>query len=72
MTGIVVRTKIKEIVKKLDEEGSVNNIAEEVGDALDKEVEEILKKAIQRVKKNQRKTLFARDLWENINELVTL
>jgi len=61
-TGIIVKTKIKEIVKKIDEEGSVNNIAEEVGAELDKIVEEILKKGIERAKKNQRKTLFARDL----------
>jgi len=62
MPGIIVKTKIKEIVKKIDEEGSVNNIAEEVGPALDEKVEEILKQAIERAKKNQRKTLFARDL----------
>jgi len=62
MTGIIVRSKIKEAVKKVDEEGSVNNIAEEVGEALDKKVEEILSNAIKRAKANQRKTLFARDL----------
>ena len=62
MTGIIVKSKIKEIVKKIDEEGSVNNIAEEVGDALDKKVEEILSNAIKRAKANQRKTLFARDI----------
>lgn len=62
MTGIIVKSKIKEIVKRLDEEGNVNNIASEVGEGLEKEVEEILKKAIARAKKNQRKTLFARDL----------
>ena len=62
MTGITVRTKIKEIVKKIDEEGIVNNISEEVGDALDKKVEDILRDAVKRAKANQRKTLFARDL----------
>ena len=62
MPGTVVRTKIKEIVKKLDEENIVNNISEEVGPALDQKIEEILKRAIERAKANQRKTLFARDL----------
>lgn len=62
MTGIIVKTKIKEIVKAVDEENLVNNISEEVGPALDKKVEEILKRAVQRAKANQRKTLFARDL----------
>ena len=62
MTGIIVKSKIKELVKKLDEENIVNNIAEEVGPALDEKVEEVLGKAIKRAKANQRKTLFARDL----------
>lgn len=62
MTGIIVRTKIKEVVKKLDEDGKVPNISEDVGEELDKIVEEILKKGIERAKKNQRRTLFARDL----------
>ena len=62
MTNIIVKSKIKEVVRQLDEEGNVNNIAEEVGEALDKKVEEILTEAVKRAKANQRKTLFARDL----------
>lgn len=62
MTGIIVRTKVKEVVKKLDEDGKVPNISEDVGEELDKIVEEILKKGIERAKRNQRRTLFARDL----------
>jgi histone H3/H4 len=62
MTGIVVKSKIREVVKKLDEEKAVGNVAEEVEEALEKVVEKILKKAIERAKANQRKTLLARDL----------
>lgn len=62
MTGIIVRSKIKEVVKKVDEEKVVNNIAEEVGVELDKKVEELLGNAVKRAKANQRKTLLARDL----------
>jgi histone H3/H4 len=62
MTGIIVRTKIKEIVKRLDTEGVVNNISEEVGGALDEKIEQVLEAAIKRAKANQRKTLFARDI----------
>ena len=62
MSGVIVRTKIKEIVKKLDTENIVTNISEEVGEALDKKIEEVLDKAIKRAKANQRKTLFARDI----------
>ena len=62
MTGIIVKSKIREIVKKLDEENQISSVAEEVEAALEKKVEEDLKKAISRAKANQRKTLLARDL----------
>ena len=62
MTGIIVKKKIREIIKKLDGGDTVSNVSEDVGPALDNLVEEILKKAISRAKKNQRRTLFARDL----------
>jgi len=62
MTGIIVKSKIREIVKRLDEENSVNNVAGEVETALEQKVEEVLKKAIGRAKANQRRTLLARDL----------
>ena len=62
MTGIIVKSKIREIVKKIDEQGVIGNVAEEFEKALEEKVEEVLKKAIQRAKANQRKTLLARDL----------
>lgn len=62
MVGIIVKSKLREIVKKIDEEGSVGNVSDDVGPALDGIVEDILKKAVGRAKKNQRRTLFARDL----------
>jgi len=62
MTGIVVKSQIRRKVKELDKEKIIGNVAEEVEEALDKKVEEILSKAIERAKANQRKTLQARDL----------
>lgn len=62
MTGIIVKSKIREIVKELDLEKIVTNVAEEFEDALEKKVREDLKKAIERAKANQRRTLLARDL----------
>jgi len=62
MAGIIIKSKIKETLKKLDTENSVSNVSSDVADALDKTVEDILKKGIERAKKNQRRTLFARDL----------
>lgn len=62
MVGLIVKSKIRDVVKKLDTEGVVTNVAEEVEDVLEGKVEEILKGAIKRAKANQRRTLLARDL----------
>ena len=62
MTGIIVKSQIRKKVKELDKEKIIGNVAEEVEEALDKKVEEILSEAIKRAKANQRKTLQARDL----------
>ena len=60
--SLIVKSNIKKAVKDLDKENSVSSVAEEVGTALEREVEEILRKAIARAKANGRRTLQARDL----------
>jgi len=60
--GLIVKSNIKKVVKQLDKEGKVPNVADEVGLALEKKVEFILRDAIERAKQNQRRTLQARDL----------
>tara|TARA_Y100000310_G_C20396779_1_gene675468 strand:- start:111 stop:299 length:189 start_codon:yes stop_codon:yes gene_type:complete len=62
MTGIIVKSKIREVVKQLDEENSISSVAEEVETALEEKVNDILKQGIKRAKANQRRTLLARDL----------
>jgi len=62
MTGIIVKSKVREIVKQLDEENQITSVAEEVETVLENKVKEDLKKAISRAKANQRRTLLARDL----------
>ena len=62
MPGLIIKSKIREVVKKLATEGSVTSVAEEVETELDKKVEELLVNGIKRAKANQRKTLLARDL----------
>jgi histone H3/H4 len=62
MSGIIIKSKIREIVKKLDPENSVSSVSEEVETALEEKVEDLLKKGIERAKANQRRTLLARDL----------
>ncbi|MFA5856186.1 MAG: hypothetical protein WC867_02440 [Candidatus Pacearchaeota archaeon] len=62
MTGLIIKSKIREVVKKLDSEGSVTSVAEEVETELERKVEGMLRKGIERAKANQRRTLLARDL----------
>jgi len=59
---LIVKSNIKKVVKELDKENSVSSIAEEVGSALERKNEEILRDAIKRAKANKRLTLQARDL----------
>lgn len=60
--GLIVKSNIKKVVKDLDKENSVSSIAEEVGTAMERRVEEMLVEAIKRAKANGRRTLQARDL----------
>jgi len=60
--GLIIKSKIREVVKKLDNENLISSVADEVEIELEKKVEEILLNAIKRAKANQRKTLLARDL----------
>ncbi|HLA23248.1 MAG TPA: histone-like protein [Candidatus Nanoarchaeia archaeon] len=62
MAKLIVRNNIKQAVKELDKENSVSSVAEEVGTALERKVEDILDQAIKRAKANGRRTLQARDL----------
>lgn len=55
--NLIVRTNIRKALKD-----KIDNVAEEVEEALNNKVYEILDKAIERAKANQRKTLHARDL----------
>jgi hypothetical protein len=61
--AIVVKSNIKKVIKELqgkDEE--ITSVAEEVGFELERKVEELLLKGIERAKQNKRRTLHARDL----------
>jgi histone H3/H4 len=60
--SLIVRSNIRKVVKDLDKENSISGVAEEVGMALERKIEEILLDAIKRAKANGRKTLQARDI----------
>ena len=60
--ALIIKSNIRKVVKELDKEDSVSSVADEVGPALDRKVEDILEAAIKRAKANGRRTLQARDL----------
>ena len=60
--ALIVKSNIKKVVKDLDKENAVSSVAEEVGMALERRVEELLENGIKRAKANGRRTLQARDL----------
>jgi histone H3/H4 len=55
--NLVVRSNIRKAMR-----GKIDNVAEEVEEALNAKVHELLEKGVERAKANQRKTLHARDL----------
>ena len=60
--GLIVKSNIKKVVREIDKENAVSSVAEEVGTALERKVENLLEEAIKRAKANGRRTLQARDL----------
>ena len=61
--SLIVKSNIKKAMKDLQgKEEEVTSVAEEVGTALERKTEEILRDAIKRAKLNGRRTLQARDL----------
>ncbi len=60
--ALIIKSNIRKVVKELDKENSISSVAEEMGMALERKVEELLLEAIKRAKANKRRTLQARDL----------
>ena len=60
--ALIIKSNIRKTVKDLDKENSVSSVADEVEQALERKIENILLDAIDRAKQNKRKTLQARDL----------
>ena len=63
MPGLIIKSNIRKAVKELQgKEEEITSVAEEVGIAMERRVEEILRDAIKRARENHRRTLHARDL----------
>jgi len=60
--GLIIKSNIRKAVKEIDKDNSVSSVADEVGTALERKVEQILRDGIERAKANKRRTLQARDL----------
>jgi len=60
--ALIVKSNIRKTVKELDKENAISSVADEVGMALERKVEDILRDGIKRAKENKRKTLQGRDL----------
>ena len=60
--ALIIKSNIKKVVKELDKENAVTSVADEVGMAMERKTEEMLRDAISRAKANKRRTLQARDL----------
>lgn len=60
--ALIIKSNIRKVVHELDKENAVSSVSEEVGIAMERRVEEMLERAIQRAKANGRRTLQARDL----------
>jgi histone H3/H4 len=60
--ALIVKSNIKKVVQELDREDAISSVAEEVGLALERKTEEVLRDAIKRAKANKRRTLQARDI----------
>ena len=60
---LIVKSNIKKVVKELQGANEeVTSVAEEVENELERKVEDMLVRAIERAKSNKRRTLQARDL----------
>lgn len=61
--ALIVKSNIKKTVKELQKGNEeITSVAEEVGFALERKVEQMIIEAIERAKSNKRKTLQGRDL----------
>lgn len=64
MPLIVVKVKVSELAKQIAKEKGMNigNVSEDFAVALDREVKEMIEKALARAKENNRRTVMGKDV----------
>jgi len=60
--GLIVKSNIRKTIKELDKDNAISSVADEVGLALERKVEDILRDGIKRARETKRRTLQGRDL----------
>jgi len=58
---IVIKSKIREVVNETASK-EIQNVSEDVAEALDRRVREMIKEGVKRAENNHRKTLYGRDI----------
>ena len=58
---MIIKSKIKEVVDSTGTK-TVQNISEDVSEAIDQKVRELIKEGVKRAELNHRKTLYGRDI----------
>lgn len=58
---MIIKSKIREVVESTGTK-EVNNISEDVCEALDKKTREMIKEGVKRAEANHRRTLYGRDI----------
>ena len=62
MVNLVIRNNIKKFIKDMDKDENITSMSSDVGIELQKKVEELIIKGMERAKANNRRTLYGKDL----------
>lgn len=62
MVNLVIKNNIKKFIQEIDKDENITSMSADVGVELQKKVEEILIKGMERAKANNRRTLYGKDL----------
>ena len=62
MVNLIIKNNIKKFIKEIGKEEFISSIGFEFADELQKKIEDLINKAIERAMANHRRTLYGRDL----------
>jgi histone H3/H4 len=62
MKKLIIKNNVKAIVRELDKDNSISSVSSDVAKELEEKALGIIEEGIERARKNNRRTLFGRDL----------